>query len=371
METKNNKESTKSPPRILFISRAYPPIIGGIENQNFELSRWLSKYAKVKTIANTRGKKWLPIFFPVAMLKILFSAHNYDIILFGDGVLGIIAWLTKTIYPKKTIACVVHGLDLTYTLKTYQKFWVQKFIPSCDILIAVGKQTVTEGIKRQIPEEKFTFIPNGVSSNEFSKLSASRKRLAEITKRPIENKKILLTSGRLARRKGVAWFIRNVLPKLDESYHYVVAGDGPDREHVQTTIKETHQESKVTILGRVSDTIRGTLLASADVFIQANIPIKGDMEGFGISVIEAGAAGQIVLASRLEGLKDAIVDKKNGLHVESGNPEDWKQKIEMVFGDAFNRTSFKRNTQEFVQNTYDWSIIAKKYIEVLTQKNEK
>lgn len=50
---------------ILFISRAYPPVTGGIENQNYALSQWLPRYATVTTIANRHGKKMLPLFYPV------------------------------------------------------------------------------------------------------------------------------------------------------------------------------------------------------------------------------------------------------------------------------------------------------------------
>ncbi len=53
---------------ILFISRAYPPIIGGIENQNYGIAKSLSKIAPVKIIANKRGKKFLPFFFNTSNL---------------------------------------------------------------------------------------------------------------------------------------------------------------------------------------------------------------------------------------------------------------------------------------------------------------
>jgi hypothetical protein len=48
--------------RVLFVARAFPPIIGGIENQNEALARYLAKKAKVKNIVNKKGKKWLPVF---------------------------------------------------------------------------------------------------------------------------------------------------------------------------------------------------------------------------------------------------------------------------------------------------------------------
>jgi glycosyltransferase involved in cell wall biosynthesis len=43
-----------------------------------------------------------------------------------------------------------------------------------------------------------------------------------------------------------------------------------------------------------------------------NIPVSGDMEGFGLTALEASASGSLVVASDLEGISDAIRDGKNG-----------------------------------------------------------
>ena len=99
--------------KILFISRAYPPAIGGIEKQNHELAKALSNICKLDVIANTRGKRFLPLFLPYATLRALVTAHRYDVVLLGDGVLGITGWLLK-LFTKKPVVCIIHGLDITY-----------------------------------------------------------------------------------------------------------------------------------------------------------------------------------------------------------------------------------------------------------------
>ena len=145
--------------KILFISRAYPPTVGGIENQNYELGEWLGKIADVKIIANKRGKNFLPFFLPYAIIKSLFIAKNYDAILLGDGVLSVVGYKLK-FFCKKPVICVVHGLDLTFKNFLYQKLWVEKFIPSFDKIIAVGNETIRIAKEKGISEEKLVFIPN-------------------------------------------------------------------------------------------------------------------------------------------------------------------------------------------------------------------
>lgn len=53
-----------------------------------------------------------------------------------------------------------------------------------------------------------------------------------------------------------------------------------------------------------------TLYNTADIVVSPNIRIPGSMEGFGINAIEAGACSRAVIASDLDGLKDAVHNEK-------------------------------------------------------------
>lgn len=358
--------SINAQPRVLFISRAYPPVLGGIENQNYELSQWLAKVTPTTTIANTKGKKALPFFLPWMMARLLFLMRNYDVLLVGDGVLAILIWWIKPFFPHKKYVSVVHGLDLTYKLTLYQKLWLGHFLPMCDRLIAVGNHTIHEGVARGISQEKFSFVPNGIHPEKFTAKNYSRDDLINFIGTKHKEHKVIVTTGRLARRKGVAWFIRNVLPHLGDKVIYAVAGDGVDRENIQSAIEETKQQAKVLLLGRVSDQQRDTLMHAGDLFVQPNIKIDGDMEGFGISVIEAGVSGITVLAAELEGLKDAIKDGQNGFLVPSEDTDAWVEKIEQLLSSDFDRTAFGKKAREYVIDHYSWDKIAKQYLKVLS-----
>ncbi len=350
--------------RILFISRAYPPIVGGIENQNYELSRWLPKHAEVRTIANRHGKRFLPFFLPYATIKALFLMPHYDALLLGDGVLGIVGWIVKSCFPKKTVVSIIHGLDLTFKNALYQRFWVHGFIPALDGLIAVGNETIRVGKKLGISESKFTFIPNGVDTEKHFR-PHDRNELEDILGLSLIDKHVLITSGRLAKRKGVAWFIRNVMPLLPENVLYIVAGDGSDRENIEHARSETGLIDRVRILGYVTDSVRDTLLNTCDLFVQPNIRVEGDMEGFGISVIEAASCGLPVVAADLEGLKDAIKNGENGYLATPEDSVSYITIIQNLLTNQSNLNAFGQRCRRFVIDHYSWEHISALYAKTL------
>ena len=99
--------------KLLFISRAFPPVVGGIEKQNFELASSLGKLVDLDLVANRRGKKFLPLFLPYAAFCGLWKARKADYVLLGDAVLSPVG-LFLSILLNKRVYCIVHGLDITF-----------------------------------------------------------------------------------------------------------------------------------------------------------------------------------------------------------------------------------------------------------------
>lgn len=345
--------------KILFISRAYPPVIGGIEKQNYEISHALSELSEIKIIANTRGKRVLPFFLIFAFLKSVIIAHQYDVILLGDGVLGLPGWLLKVV-TKKPVVSIIHGLDITFNNSLYQSIWVRFALKRLDALFAVGNETIRQAVVRGIKQKKCVFIPNGVEVFDRTLEQLQARELLGLNSEGI----YLLTLGRLVRRKGVAWFVREVVGKLDD-VTYLVAGDGQDRLEIEKAIEETGLQARVLLLGSVSSGQKSALLQAVDVFVQPNIAVEGDMEGFGLVVLEAAAAGLPVVASRLEGLCDAIHHEENGVLVEPEHADGYIERISQLLNDERQRTSLSLRAKDYVESNCLWSHIAKQYHEEL------
>ncbi len=363
--------------RILFISHSYPPIIGGVESQNYNLSKGLSKIAKIRIIANTRGKKWLPVFLLVTMIKTLFLMRSFDACLLGNGVLAPLGRILALFYPKKKFFCVVHGLDITFAnrkgcLSTIYKLVNISALKKLTHLFMVGNATIEEAVKVGIGRSLCTFIPNGVHPDELIE-KHSRKELSEQFGKNINNKVVILRLGRFVPHKGTSWFIRNIMPKLKEEIVMIAAGnriekntagDQDDFLECERAIIEKHLEKRVRLLPSLPWKNVLTLLNTVDIVVSPNVPIAGTMEGFGINVIEAGACGRIVLASNLEGLADAIKDGENGFLVEPENVDQWTGKINTVASaDQDLKKMFSIKTANFVREHFNWEKICFRYLD--------
>ena len=200
--------------KILFLTRVYPPVMGGLENQSFNLINNFKKINKETfTIINTRGKKNLPFFIPCSFFKALYLIWKNKItrLHLSDGVLAFEGFLIKKLTGIEA-AITIHGLDITYKNWFYQRT-VPYFIKNLDKIICVSSYTKKQCIDRAISENKITVVPNGVNCNQFILTESKeilREKLSKKLNIKLEGKKILLTTGRLIKRKGVEWFVSNV-----------------------------------------------------------------------------------------------------------------------------------------------------------------
>jgi phosphatidyl-myo-inositol dimannoside synthase len=152
---------------------------------------------------------------------------------------------------------------------------------------------------------------------------------------------------------------------VDQNILYLVSGDGADKENILTAIHESGMKHRVRLLGFMDAHARELLLNTCDIFVQPNIRVPGDMEGFGISVIEAVSCELPVVASRLEGLQDAIADRESGYLVEPENPQAFKDIIQTLLSDDAKRQSFGQHARRYIVTHFDWSVISQKYLETL------
>ena len=96
-----------------------------------------------------------------------------------------------------------------------------------------------------------------------------------------------------------------------------------------------------------------------------NIVVPGDMEGFGIVMLEAGACGLPTLAADLEGIRDVIDEGVNGWFAPTEDTSAFATKIQTLLDDPDALRAASKRTTDYVTSTFRWDSTADRYLDVL------
>jgi glycosyltransferase involved in cell wall biosynthesis len=172
-----------------------------------------------------------------------------------------------------------------------------------------------------LPDPKLRVVRNGVDPATFQRPvdRELRAHLGGGTRRPV-----VLTVARLAPQKGLEVLL-SAAALLSEAI-FVVAGDGPDRDALAAQADAAGISDRVRLLGPRRDI--PDLLAACDVFVLPSI-----VEGLPLSVLEAMAAARPVVATRVPGTDEAVLDGETGILVPPRDPEALALAIRSLLAD--------------------------------------
>ncbi len=197
-----------------------------------------------------------------------------------------------------------------------------------DRVIAVS-QAVADVLRAQrlFGEDKIVVIHNGIDVDRFV-----RGREADLIKED-QNLRVGMI-GHLAPIKGQEDFIRAaaIVCRQRDDVEFVIAGEdksrrGEHRRSIERLIAELDLEPHVSLIGWVDDVAK--LLPNFDLFVS---PSRS--EPFGLSIVEAMAAGVPVIATASEGAREIIDDQQTGRLVPIGNSEALAKAISGLLADS-------------------------------------
>lgn len=338
---------------LLLVTRNFPPQLGGMERYSADLYQSLAELMPVVLISNRIGKRGIPFLILRVIWHALRHRRHYWRIHFTDAAMAPLACLVRAI-TGTPVTITTHALDVIFPNALYQRV-----IPAClrrlDGVISVSNFTRDACIDRGVDASRCRVIPNGIRiiPDEGSETLASAKPWLPAH---AVGKRQLVSIGRLVRRKGVAWFVSEVMPRLTDEWVYLIAGEGEERAAIEHAISEKGLEGRVFLLGRVDEKVKRALLESAEYFVMPNITIPGDAEGFGISIIESTLTGLPVLATGIEGIRDAVIDGVTGRSLPERDVDAW---VRAITESQFDRDAVSRETLE----QFDWARLAESYLD--------
>lgn len=319
---------------VLFVTRKFPPQTGGMETLARDTyDALLAGGSRVSLLRNVRSDWhswwWLPV--TLWRMARLIRDDRPDVVLLGDALMNAVAtWLLRL--HRMPHATMVMGLDVTFDSSVYRKV-VVRHLRAAPLIIAISNATATAVRAAGVEEDHLVVLRLSVEPPADMADRDEARRQLRARFGVAEDTAVLLTLGRLVRRKGVSWFVDQVLPHLDRDVVHLVAGAGPAEERIRRTARRRGLQDQVRLLGRVSREDRELLLRGADLFVQPNIHVYGDMEGFGLVNVEAAVRDLPVLAADIEGIPDAVVDGATGWLVASQDPVRWRRRLTEVLAD--------------------------------------
>jgi len=192
----------------------------------------------------------------------------------------------------------------------------------CDKVIANSRFTQDLLHAGRIDPSKVAVVHPGTDPQRFR----PQPKDPELLRRHrLEGKQVLLTVGRLSRRKGQDVMLR-ALPQIAHALPdsvYVMAGTGDYEAELRALVRLLGVERHVRFLGSVADELLPAVYNLADVFVMPNrtLPESNDVEGFGIVFAEAGACAKPTVAGRSGGASEAVLDGDTGLLVDGACPD--------------------------------------------------
>lgn len=355
--------------RILIFSLAYEPLIGGAEiaikelaerlapNSSFDMVtlRFSHKHPRREQIGavsvhRVSGGKFL---FPFAAAFRALSLHRrnrYDAVwAIMANRAGAAALLFKIFHPRTPLILTLQEGD-----------------PISDIMRSVGilrplfkllfrRANVVTAISAYLAEwakkmgvKNVVLVPNGVDIEKFKRQNAKAKN----------EDKIIITTSRLVPKNGVGDLIA-AMRYLPTHYKLLIVGSGPLDNSLKLLTARYSLQTRVSFAGEIAHNKLPSYLWGSDIFIRPSLS-----EGFGISFIEAMAAGLPVIATPVGGIPDFLKDKETGIFCKVNNPKSIADAVLLLENQPALREAIIAGALRMAVERYDWNIVTAQMREV-------
>jgi len=359
------QEKTSSPD-ILVVSRTFFPKEGGIEeyvynrclqnpqgvimltatfdgyrdfdkNQLFPVHRWY--LPKIPSLFGLGAiiKQVLNMFWSFVFAIKLYFRYRYRYIEWGHGYDFPAILLLSYLLPIKFFI-YLHGNDILCPLRNpiLKKIFELTLQRSSGLIcnstftrdflnIKFDFNTPTYIINPIVRAEKFGDKAKNQLYLDNSRLNIRKKYSIS------ENAIVILSVGRLVKRKGFGRVIDNLNQLLNQGLdvHYIICGRGKMQSELEQKASQLKLTERVHFAGFVPDADLADYYAASDIFAMLTFydAQSASIEGFGIVYAEAGYFGKPVIASRIGGVEDAVHHEENGLLVSPDSPEEISQAL--------------------------------------------
>ncbi len=309
----------------------------------------------------------LTVYFAVAARLVRGVARDADVVM---EVVNGVPWMSRFITKKPTVAMVHHVCQRQYDLeyrgipRRFGKFLEKRVMPMAyrnTRFITVSETSKQDLVDLGIDPRNIVIVHNGTDHateppfDNYEK-SILRGDLSFKSARPT-----FVYLGRLKRYKRVDVLLKLLAPllKVRSDAGLIVIGDGDDRKRLEGVAASLSIAEQVRFTGFVDDHTKMDLLASAWVAVTAS-----DIEGWGISTMEAAAMGCPTVALGASGIQEAVVSNKTGF--VCADEVEFVERCRNLIDDEQLRCEMAREAAQRALS-FTWEDTARKTLQVLQE----
>ena len=250
--------------------------------------------------------------------------------------------LTRDLAGPPRVGGFLAGLKNKWYYRTLDN-WTAKF---CKRVVAVSRAVKEDLVKQGYEAELIEVIPNGMDPTPFTQVDNNKVRKLRQELGIKGDGTLFGVVARLSPQKDVATFL-HAFAKQNAQSHAFIAGNGPLYDELQDKANSL-KLTRCHFLGFRRDI--PLLLQACDVFV-----LPSRWEGLPLTVLEAMACSKPVVATAVDGTKEAVVEGETGFLVPPG---DWQQmalRMEQLAISPEDRKTmgqagFSRLTENFLQS---------------------
>lgn len=230
---------------------------------------------------------------------------------------SVYAGLAAKILGAKSLA----GVRNTFQTFNSHSLEAKLALYTVDVIVANSEATAEQLTEMRKPRKQMVFAVQNAIENQFIDRMEMRNRLVHEYELPADA--IWIGSmGRLDPLKRFDLLIKIMQTLKDEveNIHFLLIGDGSERENLERLVKEHELSDQITFSGEVP--LASTWLRALDIFCFASVD-----EGLPNVIMEAAAAGLPIVTWRLPFNEELLEDGKTALLVEAEDINGFKEAI--------------------------------------------
>lgn len=225
------------------------------------------------------------------------------------------------------------------------------------VLVAASKGTHQKSLLEGVSPERIHVIPNGIQPFQIDPDQRRKVRLALGLR---EEDVFLLSVGRLVYEKGHEYLLQAMVEVIQKSPNAKagICGSGPLQDFLASLIDRNNLGGHVKLLGKWDEI--PSLLAAADIFV-----LPSRWEGLPMALLEGMMASLPVIATRVEGVEEVIMDGRQGLLVPLEDPIALTQAILQLLNDPERRALMGSAARNRVFEGYTTERMCEQYLAVI------